>query len=62
MAKHHIVAGAERARTKVPINPSVRGTPEQSEREGKGDRHPSLRQEGSGNPGGHGRGGKRRRL
>lgn len=62
MVKHHREpTGAERARTKVPINPSVRGTTEQAEREGKGDKHPSFRQEGSGNPGGHGRGGKHRK-
>jgi hypothetical protein len=56
-----VPTGAENARTKVPINPSVRGTEEQAEREDKGVTEPSYRHEGSGNPGGHGRGGKHRK-
>jgi len=51
---------AERSyRLKEPLNPSVRGTGKQSEREKKGVTYSSLhRAEGSGHPPGHGRGGK----
>jgi len=48
----------EEFRSKLPLNPSVRGTGKQSGRERKGTKRASLRKEGSGNPGGHGRGGK----
>lgn len=46
-------------RLKEPLNPSVRGTGKQSERERKGATYSSLhRGEGTGHPPGHGRGGK----
>ncbi len=46
-------------RLKRPVNPSVRGTGKQSEREDKGFQSPAMHhQEGIGHPPGHGRGGK----
>ncbi|MBI3980117.1 MAG: hypothetical protein HY331_18235 [Chloroflexi bacterium] len=46
-------------RLKEPVNPSVRGTGEQSGREAKGVKHAPSRAEGAGHsPGGGGRGGK----
>jgi hypothetical protein len=46
-------------RLKEPLNPSVRGTGKQSEREDKGPQLATHHHaEGEGQPGGHGRGGK----
>ena len=46
-------------RLKEPVNPSVRGTGKQSEREKKEPEFTTLhRGEGAGHPPGHGRGGK----
>ena len=46
-------------RLKEPLNPSVRGTGKQSEREKKESTFTTLhRGEGAGHPPGHGRGGK----
>ncbi|MBI2865317.1 MAG: hypothetical protein HYX94_12230 [Chloroflexi bacterium] len=46
-------------RLKTPVNPSVRGTGEQSTRESKGTKRPSIYHgEGAGHAPGGGRGGK----
>lgn len=46
-------------RMKTPLNPSVRGTGKQSDRERKGEHSPAMHhQEGHNHPAGHGRGGK----
>lgn len=60
-AKH----GGLSYRLKVPLNPSVRGTGKQSEREHKGTEEEFTTShfgEGSGSPPGHGRGGKASRA
>ncbi len=54
----NIARGTTKSRLKQPLNPSVRGTVEQSRHEHKGLDRPSFHHEGSGQRRGGGRGGR----